>query len=183
MLQINNLQIGLAAWIIQDGNYSEFTVGQEAKFALEFYPHSLSTAQPGTLRFEAIGPALYSIYGRVDFVHKETWVIDFGLLAYEETKPPDKVTFQSWIRANIYLGIDPFPYFERLQGLPGMPVLTYRWLIKRIQLETTPWIVTPSQTIRDTTKTSFREVEKTDAWYDDGGHANYIFDCEYLGQI
>ena len=28
--------IGLAAWIIQDGNYADFTVGDRAEFALEF---------------------------------------------------------------------------------------------------------------------------------------------------
>ena len=29
--------IGLSAWIIQDGNYGDFSVGQRAEFALEFY--------------------------------------------------------------------------------------------------------------------------------------------------
>lgn len=30
--------IGLSAWIIQDGNYEDFEQGQTRSFALEFYP-------------------------------------------------------------------------------------------------------------------------------------------------
>ena len=65
---MNTFQIELAAWIIQDGNHDDFSVGQEAKFVLEFYPRSLGLAQPGTPRFDLTGPARYSIHGRVDFV-------------------------------------------------------------------------------------------------------------------
>ena len=32
------LNVGLDAWIIQDGNYADFRVGEEQDFALEFYP-------------------------------------------------------------------------------------------------------------------------------------------------
>ncbi|WP_141514508.1 hypothetical protein [Rhizobium sp. M10] len=34
---LNELAVGLSAWIIMDGNYGEFQKGQRAAFALEFY--------------------------------------------------------------------------------------------------------------------------------------------------
>jgi hypothetical protein len=30
------IHVGLSSWIIQHGNYGDFTIGQHAKFALEF---------------------------------------------------------------------------------------------------------------------------------------------------
>jgi hypothetical protein len=37
-VQSRLIHVGLFSWIIQDGNYDDFEVGQAAKFALEFYP-------------------------------------------------------------------------------------------------------------------------------------------------
>ena len=39
--QMETLNIGIDSWIIQDGNYGNFVVGQDTKFAIEFYPLSL----------------------------------------------------------------------------------------------------------------------------------------------
>jgi hypothetical protein len=39
---MRTLQIGLSSWIIQDGNYEEFEVGREYRFALEFYAPDLA---------------------------------------------------------------------------------------------------------------------------------------------
>ena len=178
---MNTLQIGLAAWIIQDGNYDDFAVNQEAKFALEFCPHSLSPAQPGTPRLDSIGPARYSIHGHVDFVDSKAWVVDFGLRAFHEAACPPGILPQSWVQGEVYLGIDPFFYFERLYDLPGMPELSYKWVIKHIKLETTPWITTGRFSARDESKTSFKDIQKTDAWHDDGGRAHYTLECECLG--
>ena len=86
----------------------------------------------------------------------------------------------------IYLGIDPFFYFEDLHKLPGMPALQYDWRIERILLETTPWLSTKrpeggTLMERDKTKESFREVERTDAWQDDEGRGSYELECEKIG--
>jgi len=179
-INMDTFQIGLSAWIIQDGNYGDFSVGQEATFALEFYPRSLSLAQPGTPRLDSIGPARYSILGRVDFVASKAWVVDFGLRASQEAACPPGILPQSWVQGEVYLGIDPFYYFERLHDLPGMPALSYKWVIRNIRLETTPWITTEKTSVRDESKTSFKDVQKTDAWDDDEGCAHYILECERL---
>ena len=34
---MEKINVGLSSWIIQDGNYEDFAVGQEQRFALEFY--------------------------------------------------------------------------------------------------------------------------------------------------
>ena len=50
------IQVGLASWIIQDGNYGDFTVGQQAKFALEFGAlNGLRAATEGPLNAEPAG--------------------------------------------------------------------------------------------------------------------------------
>jgi hypothetical protein len=178
---MNTVQIGLAAWIIQDGNYGDFSVGQEAQFALDFYfPDSFAIAQPGTPKFVAAGPATYSIHARVEFAHEKVWTLDFGLRAYQE-HPPQDIPLGSWVQGNIYLGIDSFPYFERLKDLPGMPALTYRWLLRNIKRETTPWIKVDGLQERDSSRRSFEDIRETNAWHDDGGHAHYILECECLG--
>ena len=178
---MNTLQIGLDAWIIQDGNYPDFFVNQEVSFALEFHPHSLRPSSDGLRSFTLTDHALYSVHGSIDFIHKETWVIDIGILAYADGAIPEEFCSPRWIDGELYLSVDPFFYFESLKNLPGIPALTYRWRIQNIKLETTPWIKTERHWTRDSNKTSFRDVSKTDAWNDDEGHAHYLLESECLG--
>ena len=44
-MSLREVSIGLSAWIIQDGNYGDFRVGQQARFALEFHPQAMEPAQ------------------------------------------------------------------------------------------------------------------------------------------
>jgi hypothetical protein len=180
---MNTFQIGLSAWIIQDGNYDDLSVNQELNFALEFHPYSLSPASDETAKLDLVGPALYSVHGRIEFTHPRTWVADFGLKAYQDSSLPEELQSARWIKGNVYLGVDPFPYSERLKDLPGIPPLTYKWLLRKIKLETTPWIKTEKLSFRDQAKVSFREITKTDAWNDDSGHGHYILECDCLGSI
>jgi hypothetical protein len=166
-LNTKTLQIGLPSWIIQDGNYRDFSVGQEATFALEFSPHSLTPAEGETPRADLLAPGRYSIQGRVEFITKEAWILDFGLQAYQDLRdlaPPRDASLGSWVKGEVDLGVDPYPYFEQLSRLKGMPELTYRWLLRGIMLETTPWLTGPDNSrFRDPAKQSFRSVDKTDA--------------------
>jgi hypothetical protein len=82
------VQIGLSAWIIQDGNYKEFEVGREYRFALEFYPHEIVVdgdrhSEP---RLSLISNAIYEAWGAVLFCSDSAWVVDFGVPAYQEGK-------------------------------------------------------------------------------------------------
>ena len=87
-------------------------------------------------------------------------------------------TVGRWVEGEIWIGIDPFFYKERLNQTPGMPDLFVDWSVTRIQLETTPWIEDVSSgrklRMRDTEHESWADRASTDAWTDDGGGADYL---------
>jgi hypothetical protein len=179
---MESLKIGVSAWIIQDGNYDDFSVGQESEFALEFYPHSLTYSHNTSKSATHLKASLYQVSGQVVYRTEQVWVLDIGFLAYQESEPPEHASDRSWVEGELYVGIDPFFYFEGLNKLPGMPDLTYRFRIEQIFLETTPWITSKDELgrtamSRDEQQESYREVSKTDAWNDDGGHGHYVIRC------
>jgi hypothetical protein len=179
---MDSLNVGVEAWIIQDGNYGDFTVGQTTEFALEFFPHSMKPSDSTSAAAIDLKPSRYQICGQVVYCTKNVWVIDAGFLAYQETAPPEFATEGSWVEGEVYVGIDPFMYFERLKNQSGMPSLTYSFRIGQILLETTPWLTQSNEAggktiTRDEQNESYREVAATDAWNDDGGHAHYVFKC------
>ena len=92
--------------------------------------------------------------------------------------PPTFATVGRWVEGEIWIGIDPFFYKERLNQTPGMPDLFVDWSVTRIQLETTPWIEDVSSgrklRMRDTEHESWADRASTDAWTDDGGGADYL---------
>lgn len=178
-------QVGLSAWIIQDGNYGDFQRNQEMQFALEFYPHECQRTQLETKAATLIEDSTYSVIAQVVHTTDRFWVIDFGVLAYQDASPPTTVQNGCWIEAKIYLGIDPFCYFEDIAHALGVPPLIYAWNIKGIEIETAPFIEQIDAKggrvlVRDKSKSMFRDIEQTDAWKDDGGNAAYVLDCELL---
>ena len=177
------MHIGLDAWIIQDGNYGEFETGREYRFALEFYPHHI-VASGGlpTGQLSHITDGLYDASGTILFCSESAWVIDFGLPAFQEAKPPAWAKVGASVVGRFYIGVDPFFYFEHLKDEPGMPNLFRQWVIRRIQLETTPWQESTDERgrkvrTRDTTRQSYVDVPATDAWNHDGGHGHYVLEC------
>lgn len=179
------LEIGLSAWIIQDGNYGEFEVGRDYRFALEFFSRDLVVDDKpvGAKRLTPVGNAMYRAVGEVMFASDEAWVIDVGVPAYRDEPSPHNARVGSQVMGDIYIGIDPFFYFERLASLPGMPDIYRHWHINRILLDTTPWRESVDEIghkflTRDESKTSFVEVNATDAWNHNGGNAEYLLECE-----
>jgi hypothetical protein len=179
--------VGVSAWIIQDGNYPDFAVGDKCEFALEFHPQQ--DLQPVMARgaiTEHITGSRYLIRGQIVFVEPNVWVIDAGpIIAYQETKPPPFAVAGMWVEGEVYIGIDPFFYFEGLYRLEGMPVLSYIWLVRQIMLETTPWIETKDAKgrrvlTRDKSRESFVPTRETKAWTADDGNAHYVMKCERL---
>ena len=175
--------IGLASWIIQDGNYPDFMVGDQCRFALEF---DAKQVVPTSSRryWEHISGARYKFIGDVVFINDEVWVIDFGLPAYTEGRAPQSSQLGARVEGELYLGLDPFTYKESLWSIKGVPFLTREFRIESILLETTPWIpgyigASPAL-IRDDNKESFVEVPRTDAWQDDDKNAHYVLRCELL---
>ncbi len=180
-----SFDIGLSAWIIQDGNYGEFEAGREYRFALEFYPHdiSLDSSSAGAPQLLSAGNCVYDAYAAIAFCSESAWVVDFGVPAYQDAKPPAWASTHARVRGHVYVGVDPFFYFESLRSIQGMPDLFRQWFIHRILLETTPWIESVDSQgrkviSRDAKRESFEEVPVTDAWKHDNGNGHYVLQCE-----
>jgi hypothetical protein len=160
----DGLVVGLDSWIIQDGNYRNFAQDTNAAFALEFYA-SFPLEEVESARAPAlvhVEDAQYDVLGQVVHVADDWWVIDVGVLAFREEKPPANVRQGSWLRGMIFIGIDPFFYFERLAHQPGAPALVYDWEIERIEVQTAPFIeVRPRVMERDPTKLERDELKQT----------------------
>ncbi len=183
------IEIGLSSWIIQDGNYGDFHVGDRAEFAVEFYPDSVNkaaSASPALL--ERIAPAQYNAAGRILHLTSELWVLDLGLLVFQESRPPKGLSVGDSIAGAFHLGIDPFFYFESLYASAAIPPMIYTWCIHRILIETAPFVEStegnarggPKVYVRDPLKRGRREIAATNAWNDDDGHADYVLVCELL---
>lgn len=179
---MESLSIGLDAWIIQDGNYSDFSVGQTTEFALEFYSEDgLSVSEPATPELSWEGDSIYNAIGKVVHSESDWWVADFGILMFREESPPEEARLGNWLRGRISVGVDPFFYFERLGQLRGAPALIYDWTIDRIEIETAPFVeVAPKMLARDSSRRARKSILQTDAWADDGGSADYLLRCRRL---
>jgi len=179
------VHVGLESWIVQDGNYGEFEAGSNYRFALEFYPLGL-LAEPepsGKTGLRCVIGAEHEVQGRVVCATDSRWVVDIGVPAFQQSKPPRWVSSGGAFAGRTYLGIDPFFYFEQLKDEPGMPDLFRNWRVCRIHLETTPWNETTTSrggklVERAKVTRTFVEVPRTDCWNDDNGVANYVLECE-----
>jgi hypothetical protein len=175
-------EIGLSSWMIQDGNYANFTTGQHAEFALDFYAQNICSSESKTKYAKRLDAAKYEINAEVVYLSSEICVLDFGICAFQESASPKEMSVGKFVTAEISLGIDPFDYFERLYKLPGMRPLIYSWKINSIRQQTAPFIETRNASgqkvfVRDETKLGYKKLEKTDAWKDDDGHGEYILNC------
>jgi hypothetical protein len=178
------MNVGLSAWIIQDGNYGDFESRQSYRFALEFYSEDFSPSAAGpTPCLRPVAGANYDAVGAIIRATDSDWVVDFGVPAFQKSKPPNWAKPGLAVHGKVYIGIDPFFYFEELKDEVGMPDLIREWRVRRILLETTPWTTsTDSQGRRIISRASvpptFKEVEKTYAWHDDKGNGHYILECD-----
>lgn len=178
----DRLAVGLAAWIIQDGNYGDFSRGDPAAFALEFHaPHGLEGCDPENPPGRTLthaGGGRYDAVGRVVHLANRWWAIDFGTLAFKAEPPPRHVELGGWARGEVEFGVDPFLYFEQLAHDPDAPALIYDWTIEKIELQTAPLVeVRPRWRERDQARLGWKEIARIDAWNDDGGSAEYLLHC------
>lgn len=174
--------VSLSSWIIQDGNYADFERG-ETSFAVEFY--LLDRLAIGAYPNNETSPSLqhvaedrYAISGRVLHVAKDWWALDIGFGVYQGKAPPAGAAIGATMQGLIGLGIDHYAYFENLGLQLGAPPLIYHWQIQRIEIQAAPWKeVQPRNFERDRDHYGWREIERTDAWNDDGGRADYLLHC------
>jgi hypothetical protein len=183
----NTFIIGLSSWIIQDGNYGDFTKGDVAAFALQFYSPTEELSVGGAedrqiASLKHVRSCFYKVVAKV--VHIQTdlewWAIDAGILMYRDGRYPREIALGSWVSGEIYLGIDPYMYMERYSRHHTAPGLIYDWRIHKIEMDIAPWIqISERGRTRDPDRPGWREIEKTDAWHD-GPSAEYILHCELL---
>lgn len=180
---MDRFSIAVDSWIIQDGNYGDFAVGDEATFALEFAGSTLRPSGSKETLAYPLGHGAYKVCAQVLFVDCNVWVIDFGLCAFWESKPPEFAKLGTWVEGKLLVGIDPFFYMEHLHKLPGMPRLLYNWTIAAIMRNDTPWLVEVNarggKTLsRDHSNETWANVARTDAWKDDQGRSSYVLVVE-----
>jgi hypothetical protein len=180
-LIVERINVGLSSWIIRDGNYEDMAVGEDHRFALEFYaPKELKRKDAGKPGLTGLAFDAYDAAGRVVFVDPRVWVLDCDVLVYREDTPPEQAVIGAVFTGEVRIGIDPFFYKEYLHSVPGMPDLYYDFRIDEILLETTPWKRTGRTLRRQAGKRSFVPVPRTDAWNHDDGRAEYVLCCRIL---
>ena len=176
--------IGLPSWVIQDGNYGNVQCNQVVPFAVEFLPHDLAFSNPTNQSANFVSDSIYRIAGKIVFADDDSWVVDFGLAAFQNERPPDGVHIGEWVQGHIGLGIDPYFYVASLARKPSMLPLIYTWHIDRIRLQTAPYVETSVMgskvMVRDRAKLGYADIEQTDAWKDDGGNGEYLLTCTRL---
>ena len=139
-----NLEIYLSRWIIEDGNYDDFCVGEQRRFALEFWPSAplTKTGENVAALRERSGHS-YDVVGKLVFISHGVWVIDCGVLAYSERESEVEGGCEvgDLVEGNLRFGVDPFFYFEQHYKTPGIPPLIYEWQVNSIEQDTTPYIL------------------------------------------
>jgi hypothetical protein len=172
-----NWDIGLSAWIIQDGTYPDFEVGQTVEFALEFWIPEGSADRATT--------GLYDTVAEVIVENDKIAVIDIGVLAYQHASPkPLFLRKEPRVAIQLKLCVDAVGCFETQSKNGDVLPLVYSWKIISILKQTAPFIETIAEgrkvRIRDQQRLGYEEILKTDAWNDDGGHAEYMLRCDLL---
>jgi hypothetical protein len=180
--------IGLSAWIIQDGNYPDFVAGRTAEFAVEFYygPSTEIALVNADISARLAVDSKYNVVAELVSQTSDVTILDVGILIYAEREGafPEHQR-GARVETTLSFGVDPFFYFEQLSKNPAIPPLIYSWRILSILRQTAPWVEVKdhsgrSMRIRDEHKLGYVEVNRTDAWKDDGGFGEYILRCELL---
>ena len=180
---MSDWSLSIAAWVIQDGNYPDFERGQRAEFAVAFYaPERLERRTGGARTAAGQGNGWYDLDGTVVGITESAWFVDCGIVVYSE-RPPEGIRVGDGVVGCTLLSVDDFRYFESLAQLSDAPPLVYTWDLVRIRREAGPYVLDESGTlyVRDEAKRSLVEAAATDAWKDDDGRAEYVFDCRLIG--
>lgn len=187
-----NLEIGLASWVIQDGNYDNFSTGSTVEFALEYtIKDVIKEARADEASLSSLGGGLYEATGfRIPErqADRPFLIVDFGILAYREygnQNPVEMVPPGAWFSTRAYLSVDYYIYQEGGVGEPALTPMIYTWQIEKILLNTGPFMTCLDANgrdflMRDPARVAYKEIVKTDAWRDDSGRADYVLCCKKL---
>lgn len=164
--------------------YGDFRKGQNAQFALSFWPIGLNvSSEKNFLKARHLQLNDYEVAGQIVYLNNNVWVVDFGkFMAYafpEMTKQlQGNVRIGNFIEGKVHFDIDMFQYFEYHHKEEGIQPIIYTWSIDTILK-----IVAPTNDIqlgKNKDKWNTIEIDQTRCLYDDNGTASYIFQCELL---
>ena len=161
-----NLEIYLARWIIEDGNYDDFCVGEQRKFALECWASTpLRKSAENVMALRVQSGHSYDVTGKLVFTSDGIWVIDCGAFAYSErvSEIESGCRVGDFVQGNLRFGVDPFLYFEQRYKIPGIPPLICEWQVNSIEQDTTPYILSNDARtyVRDESQRSHQSVRGT----------------------
>ena len=149
------ISLGIAAWVIEDGNYPDFRTGQEFECALCFGGvASLAATDQRQVSMSPAGCDLgsYDVVARVIHADDEISVIDCGLRAYTRDTGYGTIERNEFVAGCIGFNVDPYDYREFWSKRLGIPMI-YRWRVERIR-EPRPY-------------RSFQECADARAFFDD----------------
>lgn len=169
--------VGLPGWIIEDGNYEDFSLGERRRFALQFFDEGLREVSGGVSAAVPHGPGLYDVLGRVAYATKDVVMLNFGLLAFSENGPRGEQA-GGWLAGLVSLSVDCFSYFEIYARRKGIPPAVYTWTITGIWQDTTIWMTKldgmPDKRVRHPATVGYLPLDRTGAA---SGYANYLLRC------
>jgi hypothetical protein len=194
------LLLALDAWQIQDGLYPDFSVGDEARFAVELRLQLLgpSAARAAPL-LEPLGNGYHAFAGSLrGDAPAGAWILDMQPPLFSVAPLPRYASPGEWVQGEALLSLDTGAWSEDLRFQEGAPVLGRRWRIDGIQRDTRIWRagrilenrpIAPGARLERTVAmqpahreppSHFAPVACTDGWRDDNGCAHYVLACELL---
>ncbi len=186
------LNVGLDAWMIQEGCYDNFCVGDQVDFVLEFFPRWMSHSRPEVREVEHLGNCYYRLRARIVYRDDSLWIIDAGFRAFCFGQINPLIRRGNWIELEVYLGLDTKcgAYRDRIAELMApYQVMSIRrdTAFRRMMQRQENQAISPGSRLvlvgaggaeQDHPMPPAAEVEATDAWDDDGGRAHYVLQCD-----
>lgn len=173
--------IGIHDWILTDGNYDTFEMGQTRQFAVEFHSTDFMHSDSPVKSAELIDKCTYRVNAVVAHIDENVWVLDFGIKAYDLRPgqvPPDHelpelgkkiekfvstLSVGQTVSCTLYLSVDHYAYMEFLCSKPNMIPLIYTWYIDKVNKQTGPYIREQDVYVVDEANAKWHEVESTNA--------------------
>jgi hypothetical protein len=181
------IKLALDPWIVQDGNYSDFTVATTIQFALEFHPRVYVVSEVKQKSFSHVDRNTYRVYGEITFadenIDEEVWILDFGVSAYCQSPDLRGLVKGMYVEAEIDLGIDHYAYMEFLNKRQGIPPIIYDWEINQIEKYTASYLSKKDEYGRalfypDESKWKSEVVSFTDCWSESREYSLwYLMSC------
>jgi hypothetical protein len=159
------MYVDFSEWMVRDGRMPHLRRGDRLCCALGFQPSQISPTADQVPTYSHKQDITCCLTGEIVFLTHQVYVVDFGLLAYSVTPPPQWATPGQWVRVKATVAVDPLIYC--IHDTPNIPALRQSFQICRIELEITPWRQIQDSAgrrhlVRDAAERSYKSVEELD---------------------